>query len=78
MKLLRFGLVGEERPGILDAQGNIRDLSIHVQDISDDALSNQNIERIGRIDLATLPVVEGNPRLGSCVTGTGKFICIGP
>ncbi|WP_430474355.1 fumarylacetoacetate hydrolase family protein [Thalassospira lucentensis] len=77
MKLLRYGPIGQEKPGILDAQNNIRDLSQHVQDINGAALQPDIIEKLQDIDLESLPVVTGNPRLGACVSGTGKFICIG-
>jgi 2-keto-4-pentenoate hydratase/2-oxohepta-3-ene-1,7-dioic acid hydratase in catechol pathway len=77
MKLLRYGPVGQEKPGLLDAEGRIRDLSGAVPDIAGDALTPAGIARLQGIDPATLPVVSGNPRLGACVAGTGKFICIG-
>jgi len=77
MKLLRFGETGAERPGLLDAEGVIRDLSGHVADIAGPALSSESLRRLGAIETATLPKVAGNPRLGPCVAGTGKFICIG-
>ncbi|MDR6291822.1 MULTISPECIES: fumarylacetoacetate hydrolase family protein [Inquilinus] len=77
MKLLRYGPVGQEKPGLLDAEGRIRDLSGAVPDIAGEALTPAGIARLKAIDPATLPVVTGNPRLGPCVTGTGKFICIG-
>lgn len=77
MKLLRYGPVGQEKPGLLDAEGRIRDLSGAVPDIAGDALTPAGIARLKGIDPATLPVVSGNPRLGACVAGTGKFICIG-
>jgi 2-keto-4-pentenoate hydratase/2-oxohepta-3-ene-1,7-dioic acid hydratase in catechol pathway len=75
MKLLRYGPRGQEKPGLLDADGNIRDLSGVIADLSGEVLTN--LERLKSIDPATLPKVEGTPRLGACVTGTGKFICIG-
>ena len=77
MKLLRYGPVGQEKPGLLDAQGRIRDLSAHVADIAGDALLPERLARIAALDPQSLPVVPGNPRLGACVAGTGKFICIG-
>lgn len=75
MKLLRYGPRGAEKPGILDAQGNIRDLSGIVGDIAGDTLAN--LDRLAGIDVDNLPVVTGDPRLGACVGGTGKFMCIG-
>lgn len=76
MKLMRVGAAGREVPAILDASGVIRDLSGHVRDIAGEAISPEGLANIARIDLSTLPeVVPG--RIGACVTGTGKFICIG-
>ncbi|CAB3708104.1 fumarylacetoacetate hydrolase family protein [Trinickia soli] len=77
MKLLRYGPSGQEKPGLLDAQGRIRDLSQHVADLGGDALLPESIARLKALDPSTLPEVEGSPRLGACVAGTGKFICIG-
>jgi len=77
MKLLRFGPVGNEKPGLLDADGNIRDLSAIVSDVSGTVLSDARLAELRRIDPSTLPLVEGNPRLGACVGQVGKFICIG-
>jgi 2-keto-4-pentenoate hydratase/2-oxohepta-3-ene-1,7-dioic acid hydratase in catechol pathway len=75
MKLLRYGPRGQEKPGLLDAQGRIRDLSGVIGDLAGEVLTD--LDRLKSIDPASLPVVAGNPRLGACVTGTGKFICIG-
>jgi len=77
MKFLRYGETGQEKPGLLDADGNIRDLSAHVSDLSGAVLSPEALARLGSLDVSALPKVEGNPRLGPCVAGTGKFICIG-
>ncbi|PPC75708.1 ureidoglycolate lyase [Pokkaliibacter plantistimulans] len=77
MKLLRFGTKGAEKPGLLDANGQIRDLSAHISDINGAALSAEALATLADIDPQTLPVVEGEPRLGACVNGVGKFICIG-
>jgi 2-keto-4-pentenoate hydratase/2-oxohepta-3-ene-1,7-dioic acid hydratase in catechol pathway len=77
MKFLRYGAPGAEKPAILDADGKIRDLSAHVADLSGAALAPDALAKLGAIDAKTLPLVEGDPRLGSCVAGTGKFICIG-
>ena len=77
MKLLRYGSSGSEKPGILDGNGKIRDLSAVVDDIAGDALSPEGLAKISAIDISTLPLVEGNPRLGPCVGKTGKFMCIG-
>jgi len=77
MKLLRFGETGQEKPGLLDADGALRDLSGVVDDIGGDVLSDAGLEKLRAIDPATLPLVEGNPRLGACVGNIGKFCCIG-
>jgi 2-keto-4-pentenoate hydratase/2-oxohepta-3-ene-1,7-dioic acid hydratase in catechol pathway len=77
MKFLRYGAPGAEKPGLLDADGKIRDLSAHVADLSGAALAPDALAKLGAIDASTLPVVDGSPRLGPCVAGTGKFICIG-
>ncbi|PZX11951.1 fumarylacetoacetate hydrolase family protein [Celeribacter halophilus] len=81
MKLLRYGPAGQEKPGCLDAEGRVRDLSGHVSDIAGTALLPDTIARLKALDVATLPVVEGTPqsdlRLGPCVGQTGKFVCIG-
>ncbi|WP_170330428.1 fumarylacetoacetate hydrolase family protein [Ruegeria arenilitoris] len=77
MKLLRYGPVGAEKPGALDEDGNIRDLSGVIGDISGDVLGDEGLARLRALDLAGLPVVEGNLRIGACVGQVGKFICIG-
>ncbi|MER9298725.1 fumarylacetoacetate hydrolase family protein [Mesorhizobium sp. M0621] len=77
MKLLRYGEVGSERPGLLDTNGTIRDLSAHVADISGKALDPALLADLAKLDPKSLPAVSGSPRLGACVAGTGKFICIG-
>ena len=75
MKLLRYGAAGQELPGLLDSNNNIRSLAEHTQDINPDLLAD--LSALSRVDIDSLPVVSGNPRLGPCVAGTGKFICIG-
>ncbi|PGH58387.1 2-hydroxyhepta-2,4-diene-1,7-dioate isomerase [Azospirillum palustre] len=77
MKLLRYGPPGQEKPGLLDADGRIRDLSVHVDDIAGTALLPDGLDRLRAIDPASLPLVEGNPRLGPCVGQVGKMVCIG-
>ncbi|WP_281709206.1 fumarylacetoacetate hydrolase family protein [Phaeobacter italicus] len=81
MKLLRFGAPGAEKPGVLDAEGRVRDLSAHVTDIAGDTLLPERMAELRALDISTLPVVAGTPqkdlRLGPCVGRTGKFICIG-
>ncbi len=75
MKLLRYGPAGAEKPGISDGNGTIRDLSGKVADIGPDLLAN--LDQIAGIDVESLPVVDGSPRLGPCVAGTRKLIGIG-
>jgi len=77
MKLVRYGEAGSEKPGILDADGHLRDLSAHVADIDGETITDAGLSQIAGIDLATLPVVEGKPRIGPCVANVGKFVCIG-
>lgn len=77
MKLLRYGPDGQEKPGILDNTGTIRDLSAHIDDISGDTLTPEGLAKIESIDPSTLPAVDGDPRIGPCVGQIGKFICIG-
>lgn len=77
MKFLRYGAPGAEKPAIVDADGKIRDLSAHVSDLSGAALAPDALAKLGAVDAKSLPLVEGSPRLGPCVAGTGKFICIG-
>lgn len=77
MKLLRYGLCGQERPGILDARGGIRDLSEHVRDVDGAALLPAVLSRLSKLDIESLPRVEGQPRLGPCVGRVGKLVCIG-
>ncbi|MCH1465067.1 MAG: fumarylacetoacetate hydrolase family protein [Alphaproteobacteria bacterium] len=77
MKLVRFGALGAEKPGILDADGQIRDLSGHVKDINGATLSPAGLDAIRAVDLSSLPVVSSQERLGACVGGIGKFMCIG-
>ena len=77
MKLLRYGPVGQEKPGLLDAGGVVRDLSSVVDDIAGGALSPEGLERLAAIDPASLPKVENPGRVGPCVGRVGKFICIG-
>lgn len=77
MKLVRYGDAGAEKPGMLDAEGVLRDLSGHVNDIAGDVLSDAGLEKLRAIDPASLPVVDGNPRIGPCVGNIGKFMCIG-
>ncbi len=77
MKLLRFGPSGAEKPGLLDADGQIRDLSGMIDDIAGDVLSTEGLAKIAAIDPATLPLAPAGSRYGPCVGRVGKFICIG-
>lgn len=77
MKLLRYGPPDQERPGLLDSQGRIRDLSAHVTDINGAVLSANSLAQLAALDIESLPVVDGSPRIGPCVGQAGKFICIG-
>ena len=77
MKLLRYGEIGAEKPGMMDADGNIRDLSAHVADITGAILGEDTLAKLRALDPTSLPLVEGNPRLGACVGDIGKFMCIG-
>ena len=76
MKLLRYGPKGQEKPGIVDAEGVVRDLSGLVYDIAGDVLTDQGLAGIAEADLSSLPAVEVD-RYGPCVGGVGKFVCIG-
>ena len=77
MKLVRYGATGQEKPGMIDAVGTLRDLSAHVADITGATLGDDGIAKLRALDPATLPAVEGNPRMGACVGDIGKFMCIG-
>ncbi|HWR17743.1 MAG TPA: fumarylacetoacetate hydrolase family protein [Terriglobales bacterium] len=77
MKLLRFGDPGRERPGVLDENKEVRDLSAHVPDIAADALCPETMDKLRTIDISSLPKVAAGVRIGACVSGTGKFICVG-
>ncbi|WP_395456292.1 fumarylacetoacetate hydrolase family protein [Azospirillum melinis] len=77
MKLLRHGPRGAEKPGLLDAQGRIRDLSAHVGDIAGRWLLPEGLAEIAALPVDSLPPVDASTRLGPCVAGTGKFVCIG-
>jgi 2-keto-4-pentenoate hydratase/2-oxohepta-3-ene-1,7-dioic acid hydratase in catechol pathway len=77
MKLVRFGPAGREKPGIIDAEGKVRDLSGVVPDIAGDALSPASLNKLRKVKVDKLPAVRGNPRLGACVGKVGNFIAIG-
>jgi 2-keto-4-pentenoate hydratase/2-oxohepta-3-ene-1,7-dioic acid hydratase in catechol pathway len=77
VKLLRYGSQGQEKPGLLAADGEIRDLSGIIPDLAGEALLPGSIERVRNTDISLLPRVAGRPRIGPCVGGVGKFVCIG-
>ena len=77
MKLVRYGEIGAEKPGLIDSNGNVRDLSTVVSEINGDALSESSLTKLNDIAIDSLNVVPGNPRLGLPISGTPKLICIG-
>lgn len=77
MKLLRYGPPGQEKPGLMDTDGDIRDLSAHMTDMSGPNLAPDNLAKLAGIDVGNLPRVDPSVRIGPCVGGIGKFICIG-
>ena len=77
MKLVRYGKPGKEKPGLIDAEGKLRDLSGVIKDIGPDQLGDAALARLRKLKTANLPLVNGSPRMGSPVSGVGKFIAIG-
>ena len=77
MKLLRYGPKGAEKPGILDADGRIRCLAAVLPDLDGAAITADGLAKLRTLDVGSLPLVDGNPRLGACVAKIGKFVCIG-
>ena len=77
MKLVRYGAAGQEKPGMMDRSGRIRDLSTHVKDITGDVLSPAGLAKLAALDPASLPLVDGTPRFGAPVAGFNKFLAIG-
>ena len=77
MKLVRYGKVGQERPGVVDVAGRIRDLSGVITEVDGNVFAPGNLKALQSLDLAALPLVEGEPRFGACIAGVGKFLCIG-
>jgi 2,4-didehydro-3-deoxy-L-rhamnonate hydrolase len=77
MKLLRYGPIGKEKPGILDAEGKIRDLSAVIPELDGSAISPAGLAKLRKVKIDKLPLVRGNPRIGSCVANPQKFIAIG-
>ena len=77
MKLVRYGEVNAEKPGLIDPGGTLRDLSDHISDIDGSMLGIATLDRLSELTPENLPVVKGAPRLGACVGSVGKLICIG-
>ena len=77
MKLLRYGTKGQEKPGILDKAGKLRDLSATIADINPETLAPASLDRLRKLDPASLPLVAGEPRIGACVTQIPKIVCVG-
>src|ERR1035437_367847 len=77
MKLVRYGAIGQENPGLIDKSGQLRDLSAHVKDLNREAYSRAALPTRAALDPAKLPAVSGNPRIGAPVTGISKFVAIG-
>ena len=77
MKLIRYGQPGQEKPGLLDSQGTLRDLSMLLPDIGPAQLNPRTLAALAAIDASRLPAVYGSPRLGSPVGGVGKIVCVG-
>ena len=77
MKLVRYGRAGQEKPGVIDAEGTLRDLSRVVKDITPDLLTGSGLKKLRGVKPARLPVVRGKPRLGCPLAGIGKMVCIG-
>jgi len=77
MKLVRYGAIGQEKPGLIDKSGQLRDLSAHLKDLNGEGYAPASLARLAALDPATLPAVGGTPRLGAPVTGISKFVAIG-
>src|SRR5258708_24194080 len=77
MKLVRYGAIGQEKPGLIDKSGQLRDLSDHVKDLNGEAYAPAALAKLAALDPAKLPAVGGKPRIGAPVTGISKFLAIG-
>ena len=77
MKLLRVGKKGNEKPGVLDKDGKIKDISSHINDLNPDHLNFETISKLQNADLSSLPELSSSDRIGSCITTPGKFVAIG-
>ena len=77
MKLVRYGKPGQEKPGLIDAQGQLRDLSKVIQDVSPDQLSDKALAKLRKLKTDKLPLVKGKPRMGCPISSISKFVAIG-
>src|SRR5258707_15001415 len=77
MRLVRYGPAGKEKPGLIDADGKLRDLSKKVKDIDGATLAPAELAKLAKLDTKKLPLVKGKPRLGACVGNPSKFVAIG-
>src|SRR5712664_2197858 len=77
MKLVRYGAKGQEKPGLIDKSGQLRDLSAHVKDLNGEGYSPASLAKLAGLDASKLPAVDGKPRFGAPVTGISKFVAIG-
>jgi 2-keto-4-pentenoate hydratase/2-oxohepta-3-ene-1,7-dioic acid hydratase in catechol pathway len=77
MKLVRYGAIGQEKPGLIDKSGQLRDLSAHVKDFNGEAYAPASMAKLAALDASKLPAVDGKPRFGAPVTGISKFVAIG-
>ena len=77
MKLVRYGAIGQEKPGLIDKSGQLRDLSAHVKDLNGEAYAPASLAKLAALDASKLPAVDGKPRIGAPVTGISKFVAIG-
>jgi 2,4-didehydro-3-deoxy-L-rhamnonate hydrolase len=77
MKLVRYGAMGAEKPGLIDKSGQLRDLSAHVKDLNGEAYAPASLAKLAALDAAKLPAVDGKPRIGAPVTGMSKYVAIG-
>src|SRR3954465_1977865 len=77
MKLVRYGAIGQEKPGLIDKSGQLRDLSAQIKDLNGEAYSPAGLSKLAGLEPSSLPAVDGKPRLGPPVTGMSKFVAIG-
>src|ERR1700710_3148749 len=77
MKLVRYGAIGQEKPGLIDKSGQLRDLSAQIKDLNGEAYSPASLTKLAGLDTSKLPAVDGKPRLGPPVSGISKFVAIG-